>query len=200
LIVALASSGCSLGFGSAYVGQWREHDEVEFKTCIEDDAGRCTSEKETVKHVPERAYWGVIVPYAAMGASWVSREGATTPRFRIEPSMEILRGRGRWAYGVRVGGVFDILEASSLPLMVLGHYSLTERLSLHAGGGYIPIAGRFSERSNVGARGLVGFQWALGRVRTETYWVLSGEADTMWIDFDRSYRSTGFTVHFGPFF
>ncbi len=200
LSIVLATCGCSFGFGSAYVGQWREHDEVEYRACLEDESNRCISEKESVKHVPERSFFGVIVAYPALGATWVTRDGATTPRFRIEPSMEILRGRGRFAYGVRVGAVFDVRDAISLPAMLLGHYSLHERVSVYAGGGVIPYARRGSEQALFGARGLFGLQWALARVRSETYWVLSVEGDTSWIDFDSSYRSTGLTGHLGIFF
>jgi hypothetical protein len=198
--IVLSQAGCSIGVGSAYVGQWRAHDEVEFKACLEDEAGRCISEKESVKHVPERSYTGFILAYPALGTAWVTEGDRTSLRFRVEPSAELLHGKGPAAIGVRVSTVIDTRAAVSLPLMLLGHYSLGERLSVHAGAGVSPWARRGTDVAVLGGRGLLGFQWALGRVRTENYWVLSVEGDTQWIAFDRSYRSTGLTAHLGIFF
>jgi hypothetical protein len=200
LLLALLCTGCSMGFGSAYVGQWRAREEVVFKACLEDAAGRCIEEKESVRHAPARSFSGVIVPYAAMGASFVTHEGKTTPRYRIEPSLEYVRGRGAWAWGLRVGAIFDIRAASSVPAMLVGHYSLSERVSLYAAGGVIPYARRANETGLFGARGLFGFQWALGRVHGENYWVLSFEGDTSFIKFAEPYRATGVTGHLGFFF
>jgi hypothetical protein len=199
IALALSGLGCSMGFGSAYVGQWRAHDDVEYRACLEDDTGKCIAEKERVQHVPERSYSGAILAYPAMGVSWVTREGATTPRWRVEPSLEILHGRGRAAYGVRVGALFESHEAISIPAMLVGHFSLTEWLGVYGGLGYLPYARLQKEQSTVGARGLLGFQFVLARVG-ETYWVISAEADTLFIAFDQPYRSTGFTTHLGVFF
>lgn len=200
LAVLLGCTGCSVGVGSAYVGQWRAHDEVEYRACLEDAAGKCVAEKESVKHVPERSYYGVIIPYPALGAARVTHDGDTRTRFRMEPSLEVLRGKGRAAYGVRTGAVLDIRDAIFVPVMLLGHYSLHERFSVHAGLGGVPYARRGKEEAFLGGRGLLGFQWALGRVRSETYWVFSAEADTTLINFDAPYRATGLTGHLGIFF
>lgn len=198
--LAFASMGCSLGFGSAYVGQWRARDEVVFRACRENESGRCLEEKEYVRHVPARSFNGVLMPYAAMGASWVTHEGRTTPRFRFESSFEYLQGRGPLAWGVRVGGVFDSPRTVLVPAMLVGHYSLTERLGLYAAGGVIPFSRSGRETGSIGGRGLLGVQWALARVYTETYWVLSFEADTLWVKFAEAYRSTGITGHIGVYF
>lgn len=200
LTVAMCSVGCSMGFGSPYVGQWRARDEVVFKACREDGGGRCVEEKEYVRHVPARSFNGVIIPYAAMGASWATHNGATNPRFRLESSFEYLQGRGRLAWGVRVGGVLDGPRTVLVPAMLVGHFSLTERLGLYGAGGAIPFSRFGRESGALGARGLLGFQWALARVHNETYWLLSFEADTMWVKFADAYRSTGITGHIGVFF
>ncbi len=201
LLLALASAGCtSLGFGSAYVGQWRARDEVALRACREDESGRCMEHKEIVRHVPERSFGGVIFPYAAMGASFVTHEGRTIPRFRIEPSLEILRGRGRFAWGVRSGLVVDVRGAASVPAMAVVHYSLLERIGVYGAAGVVPYARRASETALLGGRGLLGLQWAISRPDLETYWVLTVEADTQWLQFADPYRSTGITGHIGVFF
>lgn len=201
LLLAVASSGCtSLGVGSAYVGQWRAHDEVAFRACREDESGRCLEHKEVVRHVPERSFSGVIVPYAAMGVAWVTHEDRTIARYRIEPSLEILHGRGRAAWGIRSGAMIDVRGAVAVPAMAMVHYSLFERVSVYGSAGFVPFARRARETSLLGGRGLLGFQWAFARTDREAYWVLSVEADTVWLRFAEPYRSTGITGHLGLFF
>lgn len=200
VVPLLLTCGCSMGFGSAYVGQWRPRQEVVFKACLEDAAGRCIEEKEIVRHVPARRFSGVILPYASMGASFVTHEGRTTPRFRIEPSFEYLRGRGPFAWGIRIGGVFDVNAATSVPAMFALHYSLGEHLGVYGALGPIPYARRANETAVLGARGLLGLQWAFGRMQSESYWVLTLEGDTSWVKFAQPYRSTGVTGHIGLFF
>jgi hypothetical protein len=84
-------------------------------------------------------------------------------------------------------------------MMLLGHYSISPRVNVYGGAGYIPFAARKSEFSYVGARTLVGMQWAIGQAR-ERFTTLNLEADTQWIHFDQPYRASavtaGFAVHF----
>lgn len=200
LAVCLGACGCSFGFGSSYVGQWRAHDEVEYRACLEDEQGKCISEKESVKHVPERSYFGVIVTPPAMGASFVTHEGETKTRFRLDMSTEVLWGRGRAAWGVKGSFIIDTPGTLMLPAMLVGHYSLHERLGVYAGAGVIPWARTGTEVANLGGRGLLGLQWALARVRSETFWVLTVEGDTSWINFDKRFRSTGVIGHIGVYF
>lgn len=199
-MLALTSTGCSVGMGSAYVGQWRARDEVAFRACRDDDAGRCIEQKEVVRHVPERTFTGVSLPFAAMGASWVTHRDATTLRYRIEPAIEILHGRGPLAWGVRTGVVIDVRGAVSIPAMGVAHYSILERLGIYGGAGVIPYARRGDETGLFGARGLIGLQWALARGDRETFWILTVEADTLWVKLAEPYRATGVTGHIGLFF
>jgi hypothetical protein len=200
LAVVAALGACSLGAGSAFVGQWRPHDQVDFDACLVDDAGRCVEHKHAVTHVPGRRFWGAIVTLPAAGAVSVAHDGERVTHVRLEPSLEVLEGDGRVAVGVRAGPTLDLEEAIAVPVTVIGHLSLSDRLSVHAGAGYSPFAQRASEVSILGARGLVGFQLAISRVQSENFIVVSLEADTMWIHFDRSYRSTAMSGHLGVFF
>ena len=200
MLLALSSTGCSVGMGSAYVGQWRARDEVVFRACREDDSGRCVENKEVVRHVPERTFTGVSLPLAAMGASFVTHRGETTLRYRIEPSLEVLHGRGSVAWGVRTGAVIDVRGAISVPAMGVAHYSILERLGIYGAAGVIPYARRGDETGVFGARGLIGLQWAFARGDRETFWILNLEADTLWVKLADSYRSTGITGHVGLFF
>lgn len=200
LAILFGSCGCSMGFGSAYVGQWRARDVVEYRACLEDDQGKCISEKESVKHEPQRSYFGVIMNTPAMGASFVTHDGETKTRFRLDMGTEILWGRGRAAYGVKGSFIFDTPGTLMTPLMLMGHYSLHERLGVYAGGGFIPWAKTGTDVANIGGRGLFGVQWALARVRSENFWILTVETDTSWIKFDTRYRSTGVIGNIGFYF
>jgi hypothetical protein len=201
LVVALASlAGCGVGGGGAFVGRWRPYDRVDYDACLVDDAGRCGEHRQVVTHVPARKVRGAIVTFPAAGVAVATRDGTTTTRARFEPSLEVLQGVGRVAVSVRVSGLFDLNGASSVPVIALGHLSLTERLSVHAGGGYVPYARSAGETSLVGGRALVGLQLALSRAVSVNYVVLSVDADETWIDFDHPYRAMGFTGHLGVYF
>jgi hypothetical protein len=201
LVTAVALlGGCSIGVGSAFVGQWRPYDRVDFDACLVDAAGRCTERKQVTTHVPERKFWGVIVAYPAAGIAEVSQGGARTRRMRYAPSLEVMTGSGRVALGARVGAQLEVDGASAMPIVALAHLSLAPRLSVHAGGGYVPYARLRGESAFVGAQGIAGFQLALSRVRSENYIVATVEADETWIGFAQRYRSTGLTAHLGIFF
>jgi hypothetical protein len=197
---ALLLGGCSAGFGSAFVGQWRPYDRVDADACLVDDAGRCAEHKLITTHVPERAFWGVIVAYPAAGVAAISQGATRATRFRLAPSLEVLGGSGRFAVGARVGAQVESEGARAMPVVALAHLSLTERLSVHAGGGYVPYARLHGESAFVGAQGLVGIQLALSRARSENYIVATVEADTTWIGFAQAYRANGVTGHLGIFF
>lgn len=200
VFVALGSCGCGMGFGSAYVGQWRARDVVEYRACLEDEQGKCISEKESIKHEPERSYFGVVVSTPAIGASFITHDGETKTRFRLDMSTEVLWGRGRAAYGVKGSFLVDAPATLMTPLMLMGHYSLHDRLGVYAGAGVIPWARTGAETANLGGRGLFGVQWALARVRSENFWILTVEADTSFIKFDTRYRSTGVVGNIGFYF
>jgi hypothetical protein len=214
-LIALAPlAGCSIGFGSAYVGQWRPHDRVDFEACLQDEAGRCIDTKRVVTRVPGRRYWGLIaMAPGAMGPSMVTHRGEASTQLRVEPSLEYLRGRGRWALGLRASvvtegktGEADLPEdqrdpgMGSFPLTAVGRVSLLPRLSVHAGLGYSPYSARGDERTFVAGRGLAGFQLALAKTHSESFIVLTVEIDRMLVQFDDPYRSTGITGNLGLFF
>jgi hypothetical protein len=153
-----------------------------------------------VQHVEARSYTGVIVPIPAMGAGFVTTDSGTRTSFRLEPGMEILRGYGRAALGVRPSLLVDTGRAVSVPVMLLGHYALGDRFSLYGGPGLVPYSRYQGNTSHLGGRGLLGFQFATSRARSENYTVLSGEVDAMWLNLPGSYRSIGFTLHWGIYF
>ena len=192
--------GCGLGFGSAFVGQWRPRREVEFEACLVDDGGRCVERKQVATAIPARRFWGAIVTFPALGAASVTAGGVRQTRLRLTPSLELMRGWGPYAVGVRAGVQVDRHAAGMVPVVALGHLSLTERLSVHAGGGYVPEAWLHGAHAHVGAQGLAGVQLALSRAEAENYVVISVEADTTWVGFAEPYRSSALSGHLGVFF
>lgn len=197
---AALMGGCSFGVGSAFVGQWRPHERVDVDACLIGEAGQCADRKQVTTHVPERAYWGVLIAYPAAGIARVSQGDARANKARLAPSLEVLTGKGRLAVGARVGAQVELDGARAMPIVVLGHVSLAERLSVHAGGGYLPYARLHGETTFVGAEALGGFQLALSRTRSETYIVATVEGDMTWIGFTRPYHAIGLTGHLGIFF
>jgi hypothetical protein len=202
-VLALCNSGCTIGWGSAFVGEWRARKELEYRACLEDEQGRCIKTHEKTKTIPARSFMGVAhsLP-ATMGASWVTYQGDTQPKFRAESVLEVLRGRGPWAYSVRFGAAFDVdkLVAVMVPVTIQGHYALTEKFNLYAGGGWVPFSVRDDERSIIGARGLVGLRWAFANTYQQNFFVLGVEGNTTWVYFDESYLSTGAVGYLGGFF
>jgi len=59
-LLALATTGCTLGAGSAYVGEWRPRTVVDYRVCVEDALGRCASTRDVVTEHAPRRFWGVI--------------------------------------------------------------------------------------------------------------------------------------------
>lgn len=221
-VAVVALAGCSIGAGSAYVGQWRPREEIAAEVCRVEDAPpgtvidaplasgepRCRETKRVVHEVPGRRYWGAILAFPALGAARVGYRGDTTTEVRVEPSFELLRGRGRWAYGVRASAVLDGRTqddgeagiAGALAITGVGHLSLTEELGVYGGVGYTPYAAVLGERTALGARALAGVQLALQKTQGETFILINLELDRMYLELDDRYRSTGFTGNFGLFF
>jgi hypothetical protein len=214
-MIALAPlAACSIGAGSAYVGQWRPHEQVDFEACLQDEAGRCTDTKQVKSHVPGRRYWGVIAMLpGSMGISKATYQGESSTLLRVEPSFEYLRGSGRWAIGARAGlvlesktGEGDLPEAErtpdlmSFPVTAVGRVSLLPRVSAHVGLGYSLYSTRGDEHAFVAGRGLAGVQLALSKTHSESYIILTIEVDRMFIRLDEPYRSTGITGNLGLFF
>jgi hypothetical protein len=217
-LAALATGGCSFGFGSAFVGQWSPRKQVDFEACLRDPgappgAAPCRERKTMTTDVPGRAFWGVITTVPSLGASWASYKGNQRSLMRGAPSLEVLRGQGRWAWGVRTGlvledevGAEDSQGLFAWDVTAMGHVNLLPRLSLYGGLGYIPYAG-FSapmgvtgERTSLGGQGLVGVQLALSKTHSESFILLNVELQRMFLSFDETYRSTGLTGNIGLFF
>jgi hypothetical protein len=199
-VAMLGLTGCTIGAGSSFMGQWGPHDVPRFDACLVDDAGQCRDHKQVVTHVPERSFSGVVATLGEGGGASVTQGGDTTTRVRLAANLEYLRGTSRWAVGVRTGVQTDTNAATAVPVVALGHLGLTDRIAIVAGGGYIPYAEQHGEQAAVGVQGAAGVQLALSRVRSQNYLALTVEADTTWIDFARSYRSTGMVGSIGLFF
>ena len=194
--VLVVQSGCALGIGSAYVGQWRQHRQVEYTACVIDN-GRCDPQPVTTD-VPARKFWGTLVTFPAAGIAGAS-DGV---HLRLETALEYMRGYDRFAVGVRAGVQLDLADktfTTALPVTVLGHYSLSDRLAIYGGPGYVPGAWIGDSVSHIGATGVAGIEYGLGRDLDEHYVILSLEASTTWIDLARPYTSTGVTATLGLF-
>jgi hypothetical protein len=204
--VALAS-GCALGAGSAYVGQWRPRTKIALSACRVDDAGRCVEHHEVIEPVPARTFWGVLATFPVFGMTQTSQGGVPDTRLRLESTLEVMKGYGRFAVGVRTGVQGDLAGTgkdgrfdTTVPVAVLGHLSILDRLAVYAGGGYVPWAQVDHVRSHVGATGIAGLQYAAHRDLEERYVILSLEANTTWVDLPHPYRSTALTGTVGIFF
>jgi len=201
--LALGNMGCAIGWGSAFVGEWRARKEIDYRACLEDDRGQCIQRRETTKHLPARAFTGAVLGFPmTMGGAIVRQGGVTSTKLRLEPTLEILRGRGPWALGVRVGAALDIDNppVAMFPVTLHGHYAFTENFNAYGGAGWVPFSFHKDEQSIIGARALLGARWSFANIFRQTFWNLGFEANTTWVDFDQPYLSTGMTGYVGAFF
>lgn len=201
-LALLACTGCGIGAGSAFVGQWRPRTDHAYVACLEDEQGRCVDQKTVDVQVPARRFFGYMV-MVSTGAAIVDKSDRSDTRLRIEMLNEFVRGHGRLAWGVRASALIDIGQHASVNLMGLGYYSLTERLTLRAGLGYSPFTrteGEMSEDAFLGGRALAGMQFALSRVQSENFIILSLDVDRMYIAFDDPVAVTGIVGNLGIFF
>ena len=203
-------SACGFGVGSAYVGQWRAHEEVAFEVCIEDEQARCKATKQVKRQVPERSFWGLTLDIPSMGASFNNIDGVSSRAFRVEPSIGFLKGRGRWALGGRIGVLVNASDRSlvSVPFMALGHLNLSQRFSVYGGAGISPYSSLGSAQedgpssvTHTAGRALAGLQIVNNRARKETFILWNIEVDSLFADFDGvAYRSLGITGKIGLYF
>jgi hypothetical protein len=220
---ALGLAGCSFGAGSSYIGQWMPRENVAFEACLREagppsaqGADECKERKQVIIEEPGRRFWGVILSALQFGGSSVTYRSETNTQFRFQPSIELLRGEGRWAYGVRTGFLLETYgdqsaepteegdglgDTSAFDVMAVGHVALFERLSAYVGAGYIPYASVDELHTSLAGRGLVGVQLGLSRTHSTNHIVLTLELDHMYLHLDGDpYRSTGLTGHVGIFF
>lgn len=223
--LALAS-GCALGMGSSYIGQWKPRQHVDFEACLREPgppgaraATECKERKQVITEEPGRRFWGVIAAPLQFGGASTRFRAEKHTRFRFQPNLELLRGEGRWAYGVRAGLMVEPSDQAStdpndppgaevptfdtfaVDVTAVGHVALLDRLSLYAGAGYLPYSGFAEETSSLGARGLFGLQLALSKTHSTNFIVLSLELDHFVVQYDEgTYRSTGMSGHIGLFF
>jgi len=213
LVLSLALGmlgGCAFGFGSSYVGQWRERDEVDYEICVEDQAGNCTAQKTITTHRPARRYWGMSFLFPGLGLAQGSFGDKDDTAVRFELAAEYLRGRGDLAFGLRVGEILDGAGAYWLdaPMATaMGHLGLSDRFSAYAGLGGSPYA-RLSldlpgteealvQHSYLVGRALAGLQMVIAG-NDETRFTLALEGDTIMSRFDgENFRSSGLTFQLG---
>ena len=221
-VVSWLAAGCSFGVGSAYVNQWRERDVVEFEVCLEDATGRCEVREQVTRHQPERSFWGVIATPLPLGRVSVNANdgdfGSLDYSFsglHLEPSLEYLRGRGRFAVGARVSFRVSmegpVVRFTSVPVMAMGHIGLAERFSVYGGLGYAPRSSisipesedrpAIRDTSRLGGRALFGLQFEGARYRGEHSVVWTLELDRMWVDFgDFTVQSSSIVGSLGAYF
>lgn len=220
LLVLCALTGCAFGGGSARVGQWMPRQEPAFEACLTQGAAAaqapittaaapppCAERKQVTRELPARRFWGVIVQVPTLGYASSSIGGERFDSFRVGASFEFLRGRGRWAYGLRGGFLADkpVTEerdgASSVDVTLMGHLAVLERLSFYAGLGYLPYSTVEGHTTSLGGRGLLGAQIPLNKTHGETSIVLSVELDHVRLaDLPSPFRSIGGVATLGIFF
>lgn len=208
LALIAALSGCTVGAGSSYIGQWRPRTAPKFVACLEDESGKCTQEKRVDEHVPERTFWGYMVVFPSVGVAITERDGETGVHARFELANELVRGRGKFAWGVRASVLLDVSSSIGFNGTGTVYYSLTERLALRAGLGFSPYtveagamsAGEVQERAFVAGRALAGMQLAFAKTRSEGFLVLSVDVDRMYVAFDDPLQVTGIVGNIGIFF
>jgi len=204
--------GCGLGIGGGYVGQWRPRDQVDFEACLLDQAGGCADTKQVVSHIPGRRFWGALLELPALGAAQVDHGGERSTQLHAQAGLEVLRGSGRWALGVRAGmvnnartgegrGGMPLAGAATLfPIDVIGHLGVIDQLSVYGGAGVIPLSFSDGAHTLLGGRVLAGLQLPLNKVQGAMPLVLSLELDREYLHLDRPYRATGVAgclgVHF----
>ena len=210
-LLALVLTGCTFGFGSPYVGQYREREAVEFEICVEDASGECAETSAITRHEPARRFWGVSMSYPMLGVAYPTIDGVTQTALRLELNAEYLRGRGRFAWGVRQSAVLDMGTDFFLtaPLMLMGHVGFGERFAAYAGAG--PSWYNLYQRDDgnemttpfrgyLGGRVLAGLQIVGSRSQRNSRILYSFEADAAAASIsDLSYRSVGFTLSIGLF-
>lgn len=204
-----ALSGCGIGAGSSYVGQWAPRREVDYRVCVQDAGGRCARTVEVVAERPARSFHGTTVLFPLAGVAAVhERDHGASVAPRMELGLQHVRGRGRFALGGRGSFVLEPSlggssasgggARSSAPLTALAYASVAERLALHAGLGYAPftrVARSGSPRTTATvARGLVGADVLLLR-RGEMHLATTVEVDTLLeLSPFAAYRSTSLTA------
>lgn len=215
IAVGLMGTGCTIGFGSSYVGQWRAHDKLEFEVCIERPDGTCEANEPVMRHVPARRYWGVSVLIPAFGPSFISVGDNDGTVIRGGALFEVLKGNGRYALGIRSGLLItngaeenDTTLLTSIPVTGIGHIGLSERFSVYGGLGYIPYAdlhyvpasgaAATDQTSSLGGQLLVGMNIVNSRSLSEfrTLWTL--EIERTWVHFDKlDHHATSIVAAFG---
>lgn len=222
VIAGLAASGCAVGAGSARVGQWTARRETAFEACLSPyqapaqipltaTSGSapppCSDRKQVSREIPARRFWGAIYQLA-LGYGSTQHGSESFGSFRMSGSLELLRGRGRWAYGVRGGMIGSSAPAANdksglfgCDITLMGHLSVHERFGLYAGLGYLPYSTVGDDTTFLGGRGLVGLQYALNKTHSDNSMVLTLELDQVRLaDLPSPYRSIGALAALGLFF
>lgn len=220
LLALCMLTGCAFGGGSARVGQWVGRREPAFEACLTQGTATvqapitvaaapppCAVRKQVIREIPARRFWGVIAQVPTLGYASSSIGAERFSSFRVGASFEFLRGRGRWAYGLRGGLLADkpvTAErdgSSSFDVTLMGHLAVLERLSFYAGLGYLPYSMVEGHDSSLGGRGLLGAQIPLNKTHGENSMVLSFELDYVRIsDLPSPFRSVGGVATLGIFF
>lgn len=214
------ATGCTFGAGSARVGQWVARREPAIEACLASNLAAvqtpttvgglrapCAERKQVVRERPARRFWGVITQAPTIGYASARLGEERFRAFRFAASLEFLRGRGRWAYGLRGGLLADRSTATDgrgflgYDALAMGHLAVTERLSLYAGLGYLPYAKVDEQTTSLGGRGLLGLQLPLNKTHSDNSIVLTLELDHVRLaDLPSSYRSFGGVATLGIFF
>lgn len=207
IVVALLG-GCAIG-GYSTVGPLRAHDRTDYRVCLDASESTCEAHRDVVTRVPQRSFWGIAVA-APIGRSLVDVGRGVEKTGRIEPCVELLRGRGAFAVGVRLSYAHDTIEATqtgtlrsyaTLPITVLVHWGVTDWFEVFGGAGISPYNhvfehGVMEDTSVIGVRGLLGAKVTIHHGR----WVnpyLGAQLDTSVSHFETTYRASALAFSIG---
>lgn len=217
MLLAALLSGCTFGFGSPYVGQWKAREAIEFEVCVENAAGECEQKQQVTKREPNRKFWGFQLSYPMIGVGFPKIGDDQQTSFRMDMNAEYLWGEGNFALGVRHSVVFELNTGNfflSTPVMLMSHVGLSDRLAAYAGAGYsyynqyqqseVQPDGTAmvtsTDVSYVGGRVLGGLQLVGSRSHRNSRILYTVEADTALSSIGgQTYRSFGFTLSIGLF-
>jgi hypothetical protein len=180
VLVGLVSSGCAMGIGVVEPGSKRTSHQAVSNFTLIDSTGTGDQTVNTYKvdttevnQSTPAGFGGTMVGVHA-GANTSSVAGQGGSGWVLDAFWEMLGGRGRWAFGARVGymlrkgddvdlngdGTGDVSTGyGGLPLTLHAYYGLSPTLSTHLGiGGDMFTFGESSSRS---LRVMSGLRFAL---------------------------------------
>jgi hypothetical protein len=146
-LVLFALSGCAVGGSSSMVGRWKARRIVDSTACLQSQApgakAGCQKEITIGRDLPARRFQSLMFMFFAPGYIQQRDGDKVGHAFAIDSHFEYLRGKGGFAWGVRLGA--DIASGFEDHLYFMMPVSAVAHVgglwgSVYAGAGYSPIA------------------------------------------------------------